>query len=140
MYPLLQDTAWIILEAAECVEKIINGLGGVTPQKVNGIIVVKETDADIADSLSCLLGLSERRIIKDGGSYYDAVCNIRKPQRCRVVIASAIVNRSNLEDIAAAMDALSIKKAVVKSSSVFSFQDMRLPKDRYRFKVVTPGG
>lgn len=140
MHPLLQDAAQVIFDAADCIEKIIDGLGGVTPQKVNGIIVAKEADEFLVDPLSCLLNLSEKRIIKNSDSYYEAVRSIRKCQRCRVVIVSAVVNKSNLEDLAAAMEALSIKKAVVKKSSIFSLQDRRLPEDMHRFKITTPGG
>lgn len=135
---LLQDFVKLIQEISEVVEDIAKNLGGLTPKGVNGILVIKEKDAYLADFLLGILGLSECWIIKDDGSFYARVRDIRKCQRCRVVIGLTSVNEENEKDISDALGALSIKKAVVKYVSVFALEDNRLKKDE--FKVVVPGG
>jgi len=139
MYPLLQDRVRIISDAIECVGKMVDDLGGVTPEKVNGIIVVKEKDAYLAELLMPLLGLSMCWLIKDSDSYYETVRAVRNPQRCRFVIASTFVNNRNQKNLERAIKALEIK-AVVKRVEVFTLCDCRPNRDRSRFKVVTPGG
>jgi hypothetical protein len=139
MYPLLQDGARIVSDAVECVGKIIDNLGGVTPEKVNGIIVVKEKDAYLAELLMPLLGLSMCWLIKDSDSYYETIRAVRNPQRCRFVIATTFVNNRNQKNLERAVNALK-RKVVVKDTSVFTLRDCRPRRDRSRFEVVTPGG
>jgi|GEM_PF-3427692 len=136
MYPLLQDGAKIISDAVECVGEMVDDLGGMTPQKVNGIIVVKEKDAYLAELLMPLLGLSMCWLIKDSDSYYETIRAVRNPQRCRFVIATTSVNNRNQKNLERALKALE-GKVVVKSASVFTFCDRRPKEDRGRFEVVT---
>ncbi|MFA5086103.1 MAG: hypothetical protein WC468_00680 [Candidatus Paceibacterota bacterium] len=136
MYPLLQDGAKIVSDVVEHFGEMIDNLGGVTPEKVNGIIVVKEKDAYLAELLMPLLGLSMCWLIKDSDSYYETVRAVRNPQRCRFVIASTSVNNRNQKNLERALRALE-GKVVVKSASVFAFFDSRPKEDRGRFEVVT---
>ena len=119
------------------IKAIIENLGGRTPKGVKGILVVKRKDEYLVDFLMGLLGLSECWIVENNESIYAMVRNIRKCQRCRVVIGSTRVNRRNQKDIGDAVDALRIKTAVVKNFSVFALEDNRLKKDKYR--VIVPG-
>jgi len=139
MYPLLQDGAKIVSDVVEHVGEMIDDLGGVTPEKVDGIIVVKEKDMYLAELLMPLLGLSICWLIKDSDSYYETVRAVRNPQRCRFVIASTSVNNRNQNNLEKALKALE-GKVVVKSASIFTMIDCRPKEDRSRFKVVAPGG
>jgi hypothetical protein len=135
---LLQNFVKLILEINEVIEDVAKNLGGLTPKGVNGILIIKEKDVYLADFLLGILELSEYWTIKDDGSFYARVQDIRKCQRCRIVIGSTSVNEENKKDISDALDALIIKKAIVKHVSVFALEDNRLKKGG--FTVVVPGG
>jgi len=117
-------------------QRIFEILGPI-PERVNGVLVAREGEADFAGPLCKALNPSGNRVIEEGKDVYSAVWDIREFRHIRVIIAIKKIDDAVAREIVEALVALR-RKVIIEGIFIVALDDLRSFKGD--FKVITPGG